>query len=79
MVAANEKIAVFDVAGALISATKNEKGPELDKIKADAIVKFIMGQIDEAGYKKAMEDWKKAGGDKVIAELTAEYKKAQAK
>ncbi|OAS18699.1 extracellular solute-binding protein [Paenibacillus oryzisoli] len=79
MVAANEKIAVFDVAGALISTTKNEKGPELDKIKADAIVKFIMGQIDEAGYKKALEDWKKAGGDKVIAELTAEYKKAQGK
>ncbi|MGG1516599.1 extracellular solute-binding protein [Paenibacillus oryzisoli] len=79
LVAANEKIAVYDVAGSLISATKNEKGPELDKIKTDAIVKFIMGQIDEAGYKKAMEDWKKAGGDKVIAEFTAEYKKAQGK
>lgn len=79
LVAANEKIAIFDVAGPLISPTKTEKGPELDKIKMDATVKFIMGQIDEAGFKKAIEDWKKAGGDKVIAELTAEYKKAQGK
>ncbi|MFC3798452.1 extracellular solute-binding protein [Cohnella sp. GCM10012308] len=79
MVAANEKIAVYDVAGPLISNTKNEKGPELDKMKTDAIVKFIMGQIDEAGYQKAIEDWKKAGGDQVIVELTEEYKKAQGK
>jgi putative aldouronate transport system substrate-binding protein len=79
LVAANEKVAVFDVAGPLISPTKTEKGPELDKIKTDATVKFIMGQIDEAGFKKAIEDWKKAGGDKVIQELTAEYKKAQGK
>jgi putative aldouronate transport system substrate-binding protein len=76
LVAANEKIAVYDVASSLISATKSEKGPELDKIKNDAQVKFIMGQIDEAGYNKALEDWRKAGGDKIIAEFTAEYKKA---
>ncbi|MEK3916794.1 extracellular solute-binding protein [Paenibacillus sp. FSL H7-0331] len=76
LVAANEKIAVYDVASSLISATKSEKGPELDKIKNDAQVKFIMGQIDEAGYNKAIENWRKAGGDKIIAEFTAEYKKA---
>jgi putative aldouronate transport system substrate-binding protein len=35
-----------------------------------------MAQLDDAGFKKAVEDWRKAGGDKVIAEFTEEYNKA---
>jgi putative aldouronate transport system substrate-binding protein len=60
---------------ALISKTVTEKGPELDKMIKDAQVKFIMGQIDEAGFKKLVDDWRKAGADKVIEELNEEYKK----
>ncbi|MFE5321804.1 extracellular solute-binding protein [Paenibacillus sp. NPDC056579] len=62
-----------------ISPTKAELGAELDKIINDARVKFIMGQIDEAGFVKATEDWRKKGGDKMIDEFTQEYNKAQKK
>jgi putative aldouronate transport system substrate-binding protein len=75
MVADNAKIAIYDVTTPLDSKTKTEKGPELDKISRDAQIKFIMGEIDEAGYKKALEQWSKAGGDQIIKEFTEDYKK----
>jgi putative aldouronate transport system substrate-binding protein len=76
LVAENEKIAIYNISRAMISKTQTEKGPELDKMIKDAQVKFIMNQLDDAGFKKAVEDWRKAGGDKVIAEFTEEYNKA---
>lgn len=60
---------------ALISDTFVQNGPELDKIITDARTKYITGQLDEAGWNKAVEQWRKQGGDKVIAEYDAEYKK----
>ncbi|OAS15638.1 extracellular solute-binding protein [Paenibacillus oryzisoli] len=75
MVADNAKIAIYDVTTPLDSKTKTEKGPELDKISRDAQIKFIMGEIDEAGYKKSLEQWSKAGGDQIIKEFTEDYKK----
>jgi putative aldouronate transport system substrate-binding protein len=34
-----------------------------------------MGEIDEEGYKKSLEQWRKAGGDQIIKEFTEDYKK----
>ncbi|MBO9605364.1 MAG: extracellular solute-binding protein [Paenibacillaceae bacterium] len=62
-----------------LSPTRAERGAELDKIINDARVHFIMGQLDEAGFKKATDEWKSKGGDKIIAEYTEAYTKAQAK
>ncbi|TCN01171.1 carbohydrate ABC transporter substrate-binding protein (CUT1 family) [Paenibacillus sp. BK033] len=71
----NEKIAIMDPAAALDSETYTEKGVELQTIITDATYKYIYGEIDKAGFDKAVEDWKKRGGDKIIEEFNAAYKK----
>jgi putative aldouronate transport system substrate-binding protein len=72
----NERLdyAVYDPTSALTSPTYTEYGGELDKIIMDASVKYIMGEIDEAGYKKQVDIWRSRGGDKVIEEYAELYK-----
>lgn len=60
-----------------ISNTQSEKGGELDQIISDARIKFILGEIDEAGFNQEVERWKKNGGDEIIKEFNDEYQKAQ--
>ncbi len=69
----NDKIAVLNPTVGLESKTYSELGGTLDKIYQDARNKFILGAIDEKGFAKAIEDWKKSGGDKVIEEYNKEY------
>jgi len=71
----NEKVAVANPTDPLDSATFVEEGTELQKIIDDATYKYIYGSTDKAGFEKAIEDWKKRGGDKIIAEFNASYKK----
>lgn len=59
----------------LISDTYLSRGKELDDIILTAKIKFIMGVIDENGWNAAVEQWKKAGGDKVMNEFNEEYQK----
>ncbi|WP_284638205.1 extracellular solute-binding protein [Paenibacillus silviterrae] len=75
VVADNLKNVVPNPALTLSSKTYSEKGGELDTLIRDAQTKFIMGKIDEAGWQAEVENWKKAGGSKVIDELTAENAK----
>ncbi|WP_240415117.1 extracellular solute-binding protein [Paenibacillus periandrae] len=75
----NEKYAVPNAAEALISDTYSEKGGQLDKLIEDAKTKFVMGKIDEEGWKQALEQWRKNGGDKVAAEFTSAYEKVNKK
>lgn len=75
MVAENSAIAVPNIAYPIISNTYVQKGGDLDIIYKDARIKFIMGQIDEAGWQKALENWRQSGGDKVIEEYNSEYAK----
>ncbi|MDQ0885117.1 putative aldouronate transport system substrate-binding protein [Paenibacillus sp. V4I9] len=63
----------------LSSATFLEKGKELEQIMTDAETKFIMGKIDEAGWKSEIEKWKKAGGEKLITEYKEAYEKIKKK
>lgn len=69
----NAAIAVANPAESFQSVTLAEKGSELTKIIQDARIKFIMGNMDEAGWNQALEKWRKGGGDKVIEEYTAQY------
>ncbi|MNC36038.1 Lipoprotein LipO precursor [compost metagenome] len=55
--------------------TLTEKSGELDKIKNDARLRYILGEIDDAGWKKEIDKWMKAGGEKGMEELNAEYAK----
>ncbi|RTE10343.1 extracellular solute-binding protein [Paenibacillus whitsoniae] len=71
----NATMAVANPAAPFISNTEVEKGKELAKIIEDATVKFIMGSIDESGWKQAVEKWSQSGGSKVIEEINAEYAK----
>jgi len=71
----NEKYVVPNIADALLSPTAVERGGEIDKIIVDARVKFIMDAVDEAGFKKAVDEWVGRGGDKIMAEYTDQYLK----
>jgi len=68
----NSKV-VTNPAVTLISKTLTERGPELKQILEDARVKFIIGEIDEAGWENEMKKWRSAGGDKVIQEMNELY------
>ncbi|WP_054023151.1 extracellular solute-binding protein [Bacillus sp. FJAT-28004] len=73
----NVEIVVPNPVEAFQSATLAEKGPEITKILTDARVKFIMGEIDESAWQKAVELWRKSGGDQAIQELTEQYSAVQ--
>jgi len=75
LVIENEKIAVHDPTAALDSATNTEKGVELQALITDATYKYMYGSLDRAGFDKAIDDWKKRGGDQIIAEFNEAYKK----
>jgi putative aldouronate transport system substrate-binding protein len=71
------KFAVINPINPLISATQNTKGVELTTAIDDAKTKFIYGKLDEAGWNKAIEDWRKNGGDKIIEEFAASFAKSK--
>ncbi|MCZ8511093.1 extracellular solute-binding protein [Paenibacillus filicis] len=75
----NEKIVVPNPAEPLISNVYTQKGPQLDNIINDARVKFIVGQINEAGYQAALDLWKKSGGDDYVKEINELYSKSKSK
>lgn len=77
--AEDEAIAVFNPAESIISQTFVERGNELNQMLVDSATQFIIGAIDEAGFTSAIEAWKKAGGEKVVAEYNAEWAKAGGK
>ncbi|WP_426450255.1 extracellular solute-binding protein [Paenibacillus sp. S-38] len=70
----NEKFLIHDPTLPLDSKTYTEKGARLQEIIKDASYKFMLGSIDEAGFQKEVERWKKEGGAKIIEEFTASYK-----
>jgi putative aldouronate transport system substrate-binding protein len=75
----NDQYALPDPTMTLLSATWTEKGSELQQMLLDAKVKFVMGKIDENGWKAAVEQFKKAGGDKAAQEYADAYTKAAKK
>ena len=52
------------------SAVFAEYGSSLDTIRRDARVQYIVGQLDEAGYKAEMQRWYDQGGTELVAELS---------
>lgn len=73
------KFAVPNVVEPFISKTQTELGGQLDKLVQDNRIKFVMGEIDEAGFKKNEDDWFKRGGEKIINEYTELYNKLNKK
>ena len=52
------------------SAVYSEKGSTLDTIVDDARVQYIVGQLDEDGYKAEVQRWYDQGGADLVAELS---------
>jgi putative aldouronate transport system substrate-binding protein len=73
----NEKYLIHDPAAPLDSATFIEKGERLSQIIIDATYKYMLGQLDKAGFDKAVENWKSQGGDQVIKEFNDSYAKSK--
>jgi len=69
----NEQYVVANPAEPFISTVYSQKGPQLDDIINDARIKYIVGQIDEAGFLAAVELWKKTGGTELVEEMNQLY------
>ena len=65
--------AVYNVAAPFVSPTQITEGATLNQIIGDARVRFIAGQIDEAGYQAEIDRWHSSGGDAVIKEINDLY------
>ncbi|WP_202077717.1 extracellular solute-binding protein [Caldalkalibacillus salinus] len=74
---ANEAIVVPNPAEALISEVYSQRGQQLDNIINDARIKFIVGQIDEAGFQDAVDLWYKSGGEAYVNEINEQYQAIQ--
>lgn len=70
----NEDFLVEDVSLGLTSDTDIRDGERLQEMINDATYNFILGQIDEEGFKNAVDNWKSQGGQKIIDEYTQSYK-----
>ncbi|HZG86536.1 extracellular solute-binding protein [Paenibacillus sp.] len=70
----NESYAIHDPTAPLDSAAYTEIGQELQKIITDATYQYMYGEIDQAGFQKAIEDWKSRGGQNIIDEFNAAWK-----
>lgn len=73
VMAKNRETIVADPSAPFISAVYSQKGQQLGNIINDARIKFIVGQIDEKGWKEAIELWKKSGGDDYVKEINDLY------
>lgn len=64
---------IGDPSYGLISPTYLEKGNQLDTIYKDASIQFVLGEIDEAGFQAAIEQWRTTGGNQVRKELEEQF------
>ncbi|THF83544.1 extracellular solute-binding protein [Cohnella fermenti] len=69
----NEKFIVRDPTVGLESPYYDQYGVELSKIVTDATYNYILGRLDEDGFRKEIAKWRANGGDKIIAEYEAAY------
>jgi putative aldouronate transport system substrate-binding protein len=69
----NNNYLIHDPAAALDSDTYTQDGARLQEIIKDASYKFMLGNIDEAGYQAEVDNWLKQGGQKIIDEFNASY------
>ena len=68
---ANEAYAVPDLSIGKFSPDQLNLDASIATLISDARVQFIMGQIDEAGFDKAVADWMEQGGNELIEAVNA--------
>lgn len=65
--------AVFNPGAAYMSQSYLQNGAILDQIVVDARLKFLAGQLDEAGLQAELERWTSSGGQQVVDEMNELY------
>lgn len=73
----NRDFIIQDPTASLDSDTYAEHGERLQEIITDATYQYILGEIDRAGFDKAVERWKREGGNKIIAEYNEAYRRSK--
>jgi putative aldouronate transport system substrate-binding protein len=73
LVKANEKFIVRDPTASLESKTFDERGLSLQDIIDDATYHYILGKIDEQGFRDAIGRWYDEGGRQIVEEYNLEY------
>ena len=66
-----EEFAVEDSSAGKMTGELLQKSTSIATIISDARVKYIVGEIDEAGFLAAVQAWKDAGGKDIIDSLNA--------
>ncbi|MFD1466533.1 extracellular solute-binding protein [Lapidilactobacillus mulanensis] len=74
-IAENAKYAVINPAQSLTSATYDTQYSSLIEGVSDAYYKYMMGEINMDGWNTAVKKFRADGGDQIIKEYTASYKK----
>ncbi|WP_168123928.1 extracellular solute-binding protein [Paenibacillus sp. HB172176] len=69
----NDKFIVKDPTIGLESKTYDEKSVELYKIISDATYNYMLGNLDAAGFKAQVQQWKQQGGQQIITEFSEAY------
>ncbi|MDL4840271.1 extracellular solute-binding protein [Aquibacillus rhizosphaerae] len=67
----NENYLINDPTVTLVSDTFVQDGSRLQQIITDATYQYILGDLDEAGFEDAVENWKSQGGEQIIEEYNA--------
>ncbi|MGY5765252.1 extracellular solute-binding protein [Brachybacterium sp. DNPG3] len=65
--------AVFNPGAAYMSESYLQNGAILDQIVVDARLKFLAGQLDEAGLQSELDRWVSSGGQAVVDEMNELY------
>lgn len=65
--------AVFNPGAAYVSQAYTQNGAILDQIVIDARLKYLAGQIDEAGLQAELQRWSDSGGQQVVEEMNELY------
>ncbi|WP_166243072.1 extracellular solute-binding protein [Paenibacillus turpanensis] len=73
----NESFLIHDPTAPLFSMTYATKGAQLQEIIKDATYKFMLGDINEAGYQQQIERWLNEGGQQIIDEYNESYLQSQ--
>jgi len=69
----NNSALIHDPTAPLDSPTFTQDGVRLQELIKDATYKFMLGDIDEAGFQSAVDNWLAQGGQKIIDEFNASY------
>ena len=64
---------VRNSAQGLASDTNNKVGANIDDKLKETIARVIVGELDVSAYDKAVDDWRKGGGDAIIKEINDAY------